>query len=766
MFYSLNEGSLRFLLYRFLCLSLFAFPLSHLGAQSRKIDSLRVVLKTAKDDTNKVNTLNALSFAIFSGKPDTAILLAKQASALAAKLKFTRGDANGYGKAGLGFWAKGKYDSALAYESKALKMFEDIGDKRGQAINLANLGNVHFSQGDLYAARDYDLKALKIVEDIRDKRLQSIYLNNLGNICNGQGDFTKAIDYYLQGLKIIEEMGDKEGQARTLGNIGTLYRALHDFPKALDYAQKALKLCEELDDKQGKGRNLCNIGNVYHDKLEYDKAIDFYQEALEIAEETGNKAQQADNLENIGGAYQEQKNYTKALEYDMKALKEDEELGDKRGQASDNGVIGSLYFKMGKIKEAELFLKKAITTDSAVGDRDEVRKLYGALSQIYDATGKSKLALIYYKMDMVLKDTLFNIDKNKALTRKELTYEYDKKEAAQKAGQDKKDALAEADKRKQTIVIWSTIGGLLLVLVFAGFIFRSLRITRKQKQLIEIKNIETEKQRALIEQQKMLVEEKNKDILDSINYAKRLQDAILPPLNLIKQTLPESFVLYRPKDIVAGDFYWMEKTGDTILIAAADCTGHGVPGALVSVVCSNALNRTVKEFKITETGKILDKVRELVLETFEKSESNVQDGMDISLASLRLSKGEMQLSWSGAYNSLWYVMDGTITEIPADKQPIGKTDNPKPFTTHTLRIPKSSPLGSGGAVLYLFTDGYADQFGGPKGKKFKYAQLSDKLKAISNMSMEEQKNMLDKAFEDWRGNLEQVDDVLIIGIRV
>jgi serine phosphatase RsbU (regulator of sigma subunit) len=252
------------------------------------------------------------------------------------------------------------------------------------------------------------------------------------------------------------------------------------------------------------------------------------------------------------------------------------------------------------------------------------------------------------------------------------------------------------------------------------------------------------------------IEEKNKDILDSITYAKRLQDAILPPLSTVKKHLSESFILYKPKDIVAGDFYWLEKVGDTILIAAADCTGHGVPGAMVSVVCSNALNRTVKEFKITEPGKILDKTRELVLETFEKSESNVQDGMDISLCSINTVTKEVK--WSGAYNSLVYVQDGAIHEIPADKQPIGKTDNPKPFTTHTLSLSDSS--------LYLFTDGYADQFGGPKGKKFKFKQLSDKLSVISNQPMEEQKRVLENTITEWKGKLEQVDDILVIGIRV
>ena len=278
-----------------------------------------------------------------------------------------------------------------------------------------------------------------------------------------------------------------------------------------------------------------------------------------------------------------------------------------------------------------------------------------------------------------------------------------------------------------------------------------------QEKALEVLEEKVQERTLEIEEQKELVEEKQKDILDSITYAKRLQDAILPPVSFIKKFLPDSFLVYKPKDIVAGDFYWMERSDDNILIAAANCTGHGVPGALVSVVCSNALNRTVKEFHITEPGKILDKVRELVLETFEKSESNVQDGMDISLCCITTKTKEVQ--WSGAYNSLWYIQKGEIKEVAADKQPIGKNNRPEPFNTHKLNLQK-------GDTLYLFTDGYADQFGGPKGKKFKYKQMEELLLANASKPMDEQKDVLENTLEKWKGTLEQVDDILIIGIRV
>ena len=260
-----------------------------------------------------------------------------------------------------------------------------------------------------------------------------------------------------------------------------------------------------------------------------------------------------------------------------------------------------------------------------------------------------------------------------------------------------------------------------------------------------------------LEEKSNTIKIQNKDIIDSINYAKRLQDAILPQKKFIDQCVSQNFIYYKPKDIVAGDFYWAEKIEEKFFIAAADSTGHGVPGAMVSVVCSNALNRTIKEFKLTETGKILDKTRDLVLETFEKSASEVKDGMDISL--LCIDSKNKCIFWSGANNPLWYIQDAELKEIKADKQPIGKTDFPKPFTTHEIEYKENT-------TYYLFTDGLADQFGGPNGKKFKYKQFSDLLIKNNNLSQKQQADIINKAFSDWKGDLEQVDDVCVIGIKL
>jgi ligand-binding sensor domain-containing protein/serine phosphatase RsbU (regulator of sigma subunit) len=282
------------------------------------------------------------------------------------------------------------------------------------------------------------------------------------------------------------------------------------------------------------------------------------------------------------------------------------------------------------------------------------------------------------------------------------------------------------------------------------------RKLRQEKKILEEKVVERTEE---VVKQKHIVEEKQKEIMDSISYAKRLQEAILPPQEFLNKNLLHNFVLYLPKDIVAGDFYWSEKIGDDFYIAAADSTGHGVPGAMVSVVCSNALNRAVKEFGLRITGEILDKTRELVIETFEKSESEVKDGMDISLLRIKkLSNGDNEIQWSGAYNALWYFEDDKFKEIKANKQPIGKHSDPMPFTSHSISL-------SATATMYLFSDGYADQFS-PRDKKLMTKKFKEILGSIQNLSISEQGEFLKKHHLEWKGDMEQTDDVLVIGIKV
>ncbi|MBI3134583.1 MAG: SpoIIE family protein phosphatase [Bacteroidetes bacterium] len=315
---------------------------------------------------------------------------------------------------------------------------------------------------------------------------------------------------------------------------------------------------------------------------------------------------------------------------------------------------------------------------------------------------------------------------------------------------DEKLALADTKSRQTNILIGLFCILACVLLVIAGYAVNTY-VKRNEAFKIALRKAKQE------------TDAKNREITDSITYAQKIQEAILPDRKLFAAYLKESFVLYKPKDIVAGDFYWTVKTDDRLFVAVADCTGHGVPGAMVSVVCSTALNRCVREFELKQPAQILEKCRELVIETFASGDYSVNDGMDIALISLKYTlddgKEVALIEYSGANNSLYIVKNTALQTVPADKQPIGKYQYQKPFTNHKLIIER-------GSMLYLFSDGYADQFGGQYGKKFKYKQFQELLSASSRFDTDRQLDNLENTFESWRGSLEQIDDVCVIGVRL
>jgi serine phosphatase RsbU (regulator of sigma subunit) len=617
-----------------------------------------------------------------------------------------------------------RYDTAMICASTALSLGEKLNYKRGIAGALKNKGVVFRNQGNYPKALECDFKSFNLYKEIGDKKGIGITLGNIGLVFWNQNNYAQALEYEMKALKIYRELGDKKGSARNLGNIGIIY-----FDQA----------------------HVVRMGNslVNNDTL-FAKALEYGFMSLKEHEEAGDKEGIAINVDNIANVYADMGNYPKALEFHFKALQLNRSIGFLSGVARDMNNISGIYINEKETQQASIYLDSALQISKSIRLKEVIRDVYKGLTTVDQNNGNHKKALQDYKIFIAYRDSLVNEANTKKTVQLEMSMEFEQKQTAEKAEQDKKDAVTSLERNKQKVIRNAFMGGFSLLFILVFFIYRGYQ--QKQQD-----NVIITQQKALVELQKELVEEKNKDILDSITYAKRLQDAILPPLNLIKQSLPDSFLLFKPKDIVSGDFYWLERTGDKILIACADATNHGVSGALVSVVCSNALNRAVKEFHLTETGQILDKVRDLVLETFENSETNVQDGMDVALCGITLQTGQVQ--YSGAFNSLWYIQNGAFKEASADKQPIGKSDKPIPFTTHNLQLKK-------GDTLYLFTDGFADQFGGEKGKKFKYKQLQNLLVTSTGKSMNEQQHLLETTLRDWKGDLEQVDDILIIGIRI
>ena len=752
------------------------------SSQNKNIDSIFSLLNIDKADTNKVNHLSQLVTEYkLAGDFEKGLNSGTEAIELARKLNFKKGIAHVNGSIGNIYLLQADYPRALVYYRNALMINEELKNKKEIAACLRNIGSVYISQADYPLALNYFFKAVKINEEIKNKAEQAMCFRNIGTVYLYQADYPLALNYYLKALKINEALKSKKETATCLSNIGIVYYYQSNQLKALDYYLKALKMAEENGLKQLQSKNLSNVGIIYVQQKDYTNGLNYAFKAQKIMEELGDKNGIAVNFSNIGVCFSNLANYPEALKYYFKALKMTEELGDKNKIAISLANISELYTTTGKFKEAEPYLKRAISIEDSIGGIDYLMQFEQLLSDLYDSTGRHKEALIHYKKSIALKDTIFNQENKKELIRKEMNYEFEKKENATKAENDKQQAISEEKSRKQKIIIWSVACGLLLVVIFAVSSFRSLRITRKQKNIIELQKNEVSRQkdiadelRVISEKQKHIVEEKQKEIIDSITYASRIQSALLTSDEYINTHLSaEHFILFKPKDIVSGDFYWAylkqgmandgqrteERLASLFYIATADCTGHGVPGAFMSMLNVSYFNENVIERDIRMPNDVLDAQRKEIIQALNPigSIEESKDGMDCVLCVYDFDK--MLLHFAAANNPLWLVRNGELIEYKGDKMPVGKyMEDMLSFTLQTIELQKDD-------LIYTSTDGFADQFG-TKGKKLMKKKFKEELIKIHTLSMSRQKEHLNQFFGSWKGDLEQVDDVCVIGVRI
>jgi serine phosphatase RsbU (regulator of sigma subunit) len=710
-------------LWKFLSFIFLLLSYLPLQAQENTIDSLENLLKTTKADTAKVNLYNNLFLQYEFSDYEKARNCLNKALDLSKKTDYQKGLATTYQY--LGFFAEdtGNYHQAIKHYLQSLEISEIISDKKGLASIQGNIGNSYYFQGDYPNALDYYFKALKLAEELNDNNKIAKQLGNIGNVYKEQTDYLKALDYYFKALKIAIELDNKNGIAADYGSIGNVFK-------------------EQADESK------IHKDSLKSDSL-YKKSLNYSFKALKIFEELKDESSIAIQLSNIGNVYQEQNNYQKALDFSFRALKIDEELGNKIGIATDFGNIGSSYTSLKNYPEAEKYLLQAITIADSLGILKEKMQFETFISDLYTKTGKYKEAFDHYKTATNLGDTLLSQDKSRKIS----NYEFEKKEAAAKAEQDKKDALSIAESRKQRIIIWAVIIVLLLVIVFFVFLYNRYRVTQKQKKIIE-------NQKLMVEEKNKIIEEKNKDITDSITYAKRIQQAVLPSGNYANNILGDHFILFKPKDIVSGDFYWGTRINELLIVTVADCTGHGVPGAFMSMLGVSSLNEIVRKKEVTKASEIINQLRESIIESLQQkgASGEQKDGMDMSLCAINTSSNQLQ--FAGANNPLFIVSaQKQLKVIEANKMPVAIYEHMENFTNQEYQLQK-------GDCLYLCSDGYEDQFGGPKGKKFMIKHLKELFVTISDKPLIEQQKILDLTFENWRGEHEQIDDVTIIGIRI
>ncbi len=620
-------------------------------------------------------------------------------------------------------------------------------------ISKIDTANTYRIKGNLELAKSNVNDALQNAKKLNwGKGLASSY-TNLAYINLYESDFEAAMENAVEGLRIAELCNNLEDQGLANLIIGFIYFNLGDTDLTIPYYKKSLSIRLELGNDYDIGYSYSYFGYFYMAQNQIDSALFYHNKALEHRLNTNDKRSIADSYLLIGSAYLKKNKFELSLENFQNALLKYAEIADKKRLAETYRNFAEVYLKQGNLTDAQNFLLQANQLAKETNSKDNQIQIAEQLATVNYLNENYKDAYDYLRFHTTTFKETSGESKYRDIVKNILEYKNEKEKKIKQLEFDQKE-------ERQEILLIAIIIVVILIIGFLIFLFNRLKITRKQNEIIAFRKSQIDK--AYIE-----LEVKNKEILDSINYAKRIQSAILPSDETIASNFKDICVLYLPKDIVAGDFYWLEQKDNKLLIAAADCTGHGVPGAMVSVVCNNSLNRSVHEYGLTNPASILNKTRELVESEFAKSSEKMMDGMDIAICSIHdynNSNEEIesfQMEFSGANNSLWLIRKNAqeIEEYKGDKQPIGKTDFSKPFTYSSISIHK-------GDVFYLFSDGFVDQFGGTKGKKLKSSSLKSLLLSIRHLSMVEQKQKLLESFESWKGDLEQVDDVCIIGVRL
>jgi serine phosphatase RsbU (regulator of sigma subunit) len=543
-------------------------------------------------------------------------------------------------------------------------------------------------------------EALSVFKDLGDKKWVANTLITIAIMNNSAGNPEQALYNAIKGFEWFEEnAGDTADHTRAYYVIGTVYKDLKKYNEAEAYYKTGIKITVKND--IWSGRIYTGLSNIYNERGQYEEALELAMKSLEILKAENNKVGESRALSDIGIIYKKLKKYNDALKYFSEALKIREELNITPFILGSLLDMAGIYIEQNNNTEAISFFLKAEVI--ALETNHQVR-----LAGVFQ-----NLITLYKQIDNYLKALEYS---EKYI---QLTIELNNKE-------------------------------------------RETKITNLQGSLLQEKEQEIERLRNVeLKNAYDLITEKNQEITDSIHYAKRIQKALMASENILSKNLSDHFIMYKPKAIVSGDFYWAAslQNGNFALVTA-DSTGHGVPGAFMSLLSISFLNESINERELVNPAEILDHARERIIQSLAEDGSieGGKDGMDCILCCFDFKN--LKLHYAAANNSFYILRAGVLITCPADKMPVGKSPKENdPFTLHTVELQK-------GDVIYTLTDGFTDQFGGPKGKKFRYRQLEEILVNNAAFSMEKQQQILEQKFDEWKGNLEQIDDVLLIGIKI
>ncbi len=725
---------------------------------------------------------------------------------------------------------RGEFTEAQEYFYESIEWLGFIDMQAEAAANYTPLGICQFALGNYERAIEYFEKSLDAFRKLDNQKNVAAAYVNIGVIYRHQGLYDMAIENYMESLRIFEELEELEGVGKAYLNIGVIHNYQENYDLAIDYYRNALEIFEELENDRDLLRLYNNIGIIYNKmgndeedvkaKIEYyDEALDYFKNSLSLSKKLDDKLAISAALSNIGSIYNDMDLYNEALKHLTEALEIDKEIGDRGGMASIYSSMSSAHLHLAdslknKQDEQSISLMQEhieksfnyghLSYDMAeeIGSLPTQRSAARVLTDVYKYIGNYGEAINFAEKYIKLNEVLYNEERARALTEMQTKYEAEKKELEIENLNKERElriaelARSEEQRKKQRIVIYSFIAGFIIIAVFLFIIIRLFIQKKKantllanQKDQIEQQNFllneaneeiksqkeELETHHELVVQQKDFIEKQKFRIDDSILYAKRIQTAALPTDDFIDSLLDEYFILFKPKDVVSGDFYWAGSEGDWTVVIAADCTGHGVPGALMSMLGISFINQIISKKGVTDAAMVLNELREAVIKALKQSPSfdSQVDGMDISLAVI--NKKTYKCHWAGAYNPLWIIRKNAVAknkedkseiieEIKGDRMPISLYHTMNKFKNHEIQLEK-------GDKLYLYSDGFVDQFGGMQKKKFSRKAFKKLIANTSSLPMKEQGVELERTLVKWMNtndsdSYEQIDDIVVFGLMI
>ena len=735
-------------------------------AQIPKKQSLRdETLKTNQKAIEKLlreSEFNALR------KSQSSVVKARKALKLSKIENSQKLITESYFQLGYAHYNLNHYDSAITFLQKAAALSQQADNKTMLALTYNRLGNTYQLKGRFNKAIQFYEKALKVNNEIHNSKEIARSLSNIGSVYQTFGEYNKAIQFQLKALSIYQQIDFQEGIAWSSLNISRLFKLHEQYAKALDYVDQSIKIYRAIAREQNieTGVTLClkEYGLIYSLMGNHDQALRYINKVLRRNQNANNQYGIANAYHHMGKIYFSKQEYPTSLEYLNNSLNIKNRLNDRMEIPSILRLMGEIHLEMKEKQVAMEYFTKALNLAREQNMKAVIEKLYWDFYHLHKINRQYQKALHYHTLWSALKDSL----NNQRIAELEMQYEFKRKQEQLQFEQQKREAIQQTKIKKQRVVAISSASGFFLLLALSVVIYHSYKRKvrsnvqlARQNQEIENQKEEIEAQRNMATEQRDKIARQNEIITESISYASRIQNAVLPQQNTVNNIFPDYFIYYKPKNIVSGDFYWINQIDSKIVIAAADCTGHGVPGAFMSMLGTAFLNEIINQKKILDPGHILYKLRKTMIHALHQDakKTGSRDGMDIALSIIDMNTRE--LYFSGAFNPLYIIRDNTLIELRANRMPIGVHGiyQNTAFSVEKIQIKKDD-------LLYFFSDGYSDQFGGENGVKFGKQAFRKLLLNIHQHAMEEQKELLDHNLQAWQKNWSQIDDIMVLGFKV